>query len=256
MTEPLRVGIVGIAGRMGREIVAAAKSDPEVQVIGGTVRPGRTDAAGGLPGEIVIHTALTDLLPMIDVAIDFSTPASSVETARLAAGASVSVVIGTTGLSGDQLALLRATSARIPVWYARNMSTGIGALIRVLPEIARALAGYDIELIETHHRHKVDAPSGTALALEEAILAGLADDGEDHPLIHGREGQSPRQPGEIGIHAVRGGGNSGEHEVIFASDEEEIRVSHRAYNRRAFAAGAIRATKRIATLPPGWHGPG
>lgn len=253
--QSLRLGVVGIAGRMGREIVATAEHDPDVQVIGGTVRPGRTDAPAGLPPDLTICASLTDLLPGIDVVIDFSTPPSSVETAHLAADAGVPVVIGTTGLSDEQQALLRAASARTPVWYARNMSTGVGVLMRVLPEIARALDDYDIELIEAHHRHKVDAPSGTALALAEAILAGLADDGEDHPFVHGREGRSPRQPGEIGIHAVRGGGNAGEHEVIFASDTEEVRVSHRAYNRRAFAAGAIRAAKRIAPLPPGWYGP-
>lgn len=257
--QPLRLGIVGIAGRMGREIVAIGESDPEVRVIGGTVRPGRADAPTDLPAGVAIHTSLTELLLAIDVVIDFSTPASSVETAHLAADAGVPVVIGTTGLSAEQLALLRSTSSRVPVWYARNMSTGIGTLMRILPDIARALAGYDIELIETHHRHKVDAPSGTALALAEVILAsgaGLANDGQQHPFVHGREGRSPRGPGEIGIHAVRGGGNSGEHEVIFASDEEEIRINHRAYNRGAFAAGSIRVAKRIATLPPGWHGPG
>jgi len=255
--QPLRLGIVGIAGRMGREIVAAAEADPEVRIIGGTVRPG-SPAADGLPLFITIHESLASLLPLIDVVIDFSTPATSVDTARQAAEAGIPAVIGTTGLSDDQMVVLRAASGRIPVLYARNMSTGIGAILRVLPEIARTLSGYDIELIEAHHRHKVDAPSGTALALVEAILASSAglDDGDGHPLVHGREGRLPRQPGEIGIHAVRGGGNAGEHEVIFASDEEEIRISHRTYNRGAFAAGAIRAARRIVTLPPGWHGPG
>lgn len=254
--QPLRLGIVGIAGRMGREIVSAAADDPGVRVIGGTVRPGCPGAAGGLPADVAIHESLTDLLPAIDVVIDFSTPTASVETAQLAAEAGVPVVIGTTGLSDEQMALLRTASAHIPVWYARNMSTGVGTLMRILPEIARALEDYDIELVENHHRHKVDAPSGTALALAEAIITGLAEDGQEHPFVHGREGRSPRQTGEIGIHAVRGGGNSGEHEVIFASDEEEIRIGHRAYNRGAFAAGAIRAAKRIVTLSPGWHGPG
>ena len=253
---PLRLGIVGIEGRMGREIAATAECDPEVRVIGGTVRPERVDVPSRALAGVTIHESLAALLPLIDVVIDFSAPASSVETARQAAEAGVPAVIGTTGLTSEQMALLRAASERIPLWYARNMSTGIGALLRCLPEIARALEGYDIELIEAHHRHKVDAPSGTALALAEAILAGLAGEGTPHPFVHGRAGQSPRQPGEIGIHSVRGGGNAGEHEVIFASGEEEIRISHRAYNRGTFAGGAIRVAKRIATLPPGWHGPG
>nr|MBA3275442.1 4-hydroxy-tetrahydrodipicolinate reductase [Chloroflexia bacterium] len=189
-----------------------------------------------------------------DVLIDFSTPASSVAAASAAAGAGRPIVIGTTGLDADQMALLRDASERTPVWYARNMSTGVSLLQRLLPEIARALAGYDIEVIEAHHRHKADAPSGTALMLAEAILAGLPDNGE-HPFVHGREGQAPRQPGEIGIHAVRGGGNSGEHTVLFASDEEEIQISHRAYSRHAFAAGAIRAARAIHGQPPDWYGP-
>lgn len=255
----LRLGIVGIAGRMGREIVAHAKGDPEVEVIGGTVRPGHADPPSDLPTGVAVHRSLTDLLPAIDVVIDFSTPTAARETARLAADMGVPIVLGTTGLSNEQLALLHTTSGRIPIWHARNMSTGIAALMRILPDVARVLEGYDIELIEAHHRHKVDAPSGTALALAEAILSGIGDPGNDgmqHPFVYGRQGHAPRQPGEIGIHAVRGGGNSGEHEVIFASDAEEIRISHRAYNRGAFAAGAIRAAKHIVTLRPGWYGPG
>jgi 4-hydroxy-tetrahydrodipicolinate reductase len=162
--------------------------------------------------------------------------------------------VGTTGLDASQVAALRAAADTIPVWYARNMSTGVSFLQRILPEVARAFAGYDIEVIEAHHRHKVDAPSGTALMLAEAILAGLGERGA-HPFVHGREGHAPRQPGEIGVHAIRGGGNSGEHTVIFASDEEEVRISHRAYSRSAFAAGAIRAARAIHSQPPGWYGP-
>ncbi|MDQ3656678.1 MAG: 4-hydroxy-tetrahydrodipicolinate reductase [Chloroflexota bacterium] len=237
---PLRLGLIGIGGRMGQEIVALAEADPSVIVRGGI---GREDSAD-----------LANLVRDCDVLIDFSTPESSITAASAAAGAGRPIVIGTTGLEADQLALLRDASERVPVWYARNMSTGVSLLQRVLPEIARALAGYDIELIEAHHRHKADAPSGTALMLAEAILAGLSD-AEAHPLVHGRAGYAPRQPGEIGIHAVRGGGNSGEHTMLFTSDEEEIRISHRAYSRRAFAAGAIRAARAIHGQPPGWYGP-
>jgi len=258
--EIVRIGIVGIGGRMGREIVAVAARDPAVAVVGGTVRRERP----GLPDGIAIHTELAPLLaahraahrPGIDVLIDFSTPDATMEAATQAADSGVPLVIGTTGLTNDQLALLRATSSRVAIHYARNMSHGVGMLQRLLPEIARALAGYDVEVIEAHHRHKTDAPSGTALALTDAILAGLAGDGQAHPLVLGREGHAPRQPGEIGIHALRGGGNSGEHQVIFASDEEEIRISHRAFNRGVFAAGAIRAAKALVGRPPGWYGSG
>lgn len=251
-SEPLRIGIVGIGGRMGRELVAVAAGDPAVTVVGGTVRSTRL----GLPEGIAIHTELAPLLEVIDVLIDFSTPEATIAAATKAADASVPLLTGTTGLTDIQLSLLRATSERVPVHYARNMSHGVGVLQRLLPEIARALAGYDIEVIEAHHRHKTDAPSGTALALTDAILTGLADDGLAHLLVPGREGHAPRQPGEIGIHAVRGGGNSGEHQVIFASDEEEIRIGHRAFSRAVFAAGAIRAAKALVGKPPGWYGSG
>jgi 4-hydroxy-tetrahydrodipicolinate reductase len=237
---PIRLGLVGINGRMGQEIVALASADPSVVVIGGI----GAKTTGELP----------ELTTICDVLVDFSAPGGSVAAALAATESRRPLVVGTTGLDDAQVALLRTTSARVPIWYARNMSTGVSLLQRILPEIAHILDGYDIELIEAHHRHKVDAPSGTALMLAEAILAGLRDDVE-HPLVHGREGYSPRQPGEIGIHAVRGGGNAGEHTVVFASDEEEIRISHRAYNRRAFAAGAIRAAKAIHGQPPGWYGP-
>lgn len=237
--SPLRLGLIGINGRMGREIVDLAVNDPTVTV------------SGGIGREVV--DAFAGLARDCDVLVDFSTPAGTM----LAIGAAVEtqrpIVVGTTGLDADGLAGLRAASERVPVWYARNMSTGVTLLQRLLPEFARALDGYDIALIEAHHRHKVDAPSGTALMLAEAILAGMGDG--ERPFVHGREGHTPRQPGKIGIHAVRGGGNSGEHTVIFASDEEEIRISHRAFSRRAFAAGAIRAAKAIHGQPPGWYGP-
>jgi len=237
---PLRFGLVGISGRMGREMVVLAAIDPLLPGVGGI---------GSRNAE-----ELGDLASNCDVLIDFSTPESSATAASAAAESGTPLVFGTTGLDADQVALLRATSVRAPVWFARNMSTGVSLLQRLLPEIARALEGYDIELIEAHHRHKVDAPSGTALMLAEAIVAGLPG-ADEHPLVHGREGHAPRQPGEIGIHAVRGGGNPGEHAILFASNEEEIRITHRAYSRQAFADGAIRAARAIHGQPPGWYGP-
>jgi 4-hydroxy-tetrahydrodipicolinate reductase len=238
MTEVLRIGLIGASGRMGREVAALIAADPGLALAGGIGRHGE----GELPG----------LMAACDVAIEFSAPALAVAAASAAAEAGRPLVSGTTGLDAAQLGVLRESSTRVPVWYARNMSTGVSILQRILPEITRALAGYDIELVEAHHRHKVDAPSGTALMLVEAIQRGL--EGE-HPYVHGRGGHAPRVEGEIGIHAIRGGGNTGEHTVLFASDEEEIRVSHRALSRSAFAAGAIRAARAIHGQPPGWYGP-
>jgi 4-hydroxy-tetrahydrodipicolinate reductase len=237
---PLRIGLIGHTGRMSREISRAAEGQEDVVIAGGV---GSGDGA----------EVLRALAREADVLIDFSRPEGTLAAIAAAVEHSTPLVIGTTGLTDEQIATAREAAATIPVWYARNMSHGIGVLQQVLPRIAAALADYDIEVIEAHHRHKVDAPSGTALALAEAILRGL--DGEVHPLVYGREGHAPRQPGEIGIHAIRGGGNPGEHAVIFASDDEEIRISHRAFHRRVFASGALRAARRLVTLPPGWYAP-
>ncbi len=252
MAGTLRIGLVGATGRMGREIARLADADPDVMIAGGIGR----DNAGSL-GVLADDS---------DVLVDFSTPDGAMAAVETARAAGIPLVTGTTGLSTDQVDALREASEHIPVWYARNMSTGVSLLQRILPEIARALAGYDIELTEMHHRHKVDAPSGTALMLAEAIERGLGSGQgredfsqarNDNPTgrVFGREGHAPRLPGEIGIHAIRGGGNTGEHTIIFATDEEEIRISHRAYSRSAFAAGAIRAAKAIHRQPPGWYGP-
>ena len=147
--------------------------------------------------------------------------------------------------------LVRAAE-RIPVFVARNLSVGIAALVRVLPDLVAALDGFDIEIVETHHRHKVDAPSGTALALLEAIRSAQIH--ADPLTVHGRSGHAPRQPEEVGIHAVRAGGNPGEHSVILADAGEEIRISHRAFSRRPYALGALRAARWLVGRPPGLYG--
>jgi 4-hydroxy-tetrahydrodipicolinate reductase len=156
-------------------------------------------------------------------------------------------------LSPEQLARLDAAAARVPVFHARNMSAGIDAILRALPALLAALPGYDVEIIETHHRHKRDAPSGTALAIAEAVARAIGSHLPDAATF-GREGMASRRPGEIGVHAVRGGGNPGEHAVIVAGDGEEIRLSHRSFGRRAYADGALRAARFVAGRPPGRYG--
>lgn len=247
---PVRIGIVGITGRMGREIVALAADDPEVTIAGGVAGPGSTvDTVDGVP----VLPSLAALLVQSDVLIDFSTPEGSVAAATAAADAGMPIAIGTTGLDARQMEALRAASARTALAYARNTAHGVNALLGLLPQIAAALAGYDIEIVEMHHRHKKDAPSGTALALAEAVSAGLPE--PPARAVRGRDGLSPRERGEIGFHSLRGGGNTGEHTIVFASEGEEIRISHRALSRGAFAAGAIRTAKALIGREPGWYGP-
>jgi 4-hydroxy-tetrahydrodipicolinate reductase len=224
---------------MGREIGALVATDEALTIVGGVGR----DTLADLPA----------IVAAADVLMDFSSPTATPAVTAVARTARIPLVIGTTGLDPAVIGGLRGLAETVPVWYARNMSAGVSLLQRILPEVTRALAGFDIEVLEAHHRHKVDAPSGTALMLAEAILAGLATNPSS--FVHGREGVAPRDAGEIGFHAIRGGGNPGEHTVLFASDQEEVRISHRAFSRQVFAAGAIRAARAIHDAAPGWYGP-
>jgi 4-hydroxy-tetrahydrodipicolinate reductase len=231
---------------MGREIQAIGDRDGSVAIVAGIVRPGTpVTERGGIP----IVTSIAQLPVEVDVLIDFSTAEAAVGNARAAAERSLPIVIGTTGISETDIAQLRGLAASIAIWYARNMSYGVSVVHDVLRRIAAELRDYDVEIVEVHHRNKVDAPSGTALALAETIQRAR----REGDITSGRTGSGRRGDGEIGVQSLRGGGNVGEHTVIFASDDEEIRIGHRALSRSAFASGAIRAAKRIATATPGWY---
>ena len=245
----VRIGIAGLPGRMGREVSALALRDPAVTVTGGWSRSNQ-DAVLGVP----VTSDLPALLARCDVLIDFTKAEATPTVAGACASAGVPLVTGVTGHNGDEDAALRAAARAVAVFQAANMSPGVNAMLAVLPALVRALQGYDLELVEAHHRHKADAPSGTALA-----LARVMADASGAPLaeraIYGREGASLRTPAEIGIHAVRAGGNPGEHSVILASDGEEIRLSHRAFNRSSYAEGALKAARLIVGQPAGWYEP-
>jgi len=249
----VRIGIAGIGGRMGGEIFSVASGDSLITVAGGTERPERATQLSDTFGvSTLVVDSVSELIPFIEVLIDFTTPEATLANARACADGGCRLVAGTTGLNAAQLAELADISTQTAIFYARNMSVGVNALLAVLPGLVRALDSYDIEIVEMHHRHKADAPSGTALAIAEVIASALDKDLHAHATF-GREGVSPRQPGEIGIHAVRGGGNSGEHTIIFADDGEEIRVGHRALSRRTFALGAVRAAKFLSKKQPGLY---
>jgi 4-hydroxy-tetrahydrodipicolinate reductase len=257
--QTLALSIVGATGRMGRQVIQAALTTPGFRVVGGVVRPGspaRGTDLGVLAGREPCGALATDdlaaALRPADVVVDFSVPAVTVQAVEAARALGKPIVIGTTGLSPADLDRVRQASQAIPVLLAPNMSVGVNLLLKVLPAIVQALGpGYDIEIIEAHHRHKRDAPSGTALKLAEAIAQAA---GQTAPrLVHGRQGLSPRQPGEIGVHAVRAGGIVGEHTVLFASEGEEVALVHRAYSRQTFAEGALRAARFLADKPPGLY---
>ena len=207
-----------------------------------------------MPDGLRLFADAAELLSQIDVLIDFSAPEATVDHASACASAGVPMVCGTTGLDAAQMAVLRAAAERVAVFHAANMSPGVNAALAVLPALVRALQGYDVEIVEAHHRHKADAPSGTALALARAMAEASGGD-LDGRVRHGREGASRREADEIGIHAIRAGGNPGEHTVILASEGEELRLSHRAFSRAAYAEGALRAARLIVGQPPGWYDP-
>jgi 4-hydroxy-tetrahydrodipicolinate reductase len=248
-----RVAVVGAAGRMGREVVRASLGDESFELVGGVVEPGSEKLGfdlGELCGFGSVGLATTEDPPAAaEALIEFTTPEATVEHLSY----SRPVVIGTTGLSEAQLTRVEEAAKSVPVILAPNMSVGV-SLIR---EVVRALSekldpSYDIEVVETHHRNKVDAPSGTALLLAWAAAEGRGRD-LDEVAVYGREGRAPRKEGEIGIHALRGGAVVGEHRIVFYGSGEEIEVVHRALSRRAFAEGALKAARFVATSEPGLY---
>lgn len=256
----LRLGVAGVGGRMGREILAAAHAAPDLTIAAGFARAGSplvgTDLGvligAGTLGVAVMAGDVPDLSGA-DVLIDFSRADATVGYAEAAAAAGIPFLVGTTGLTASQRAAVEASAARIPTLIAANTSVGLTALLRLLPELVRALGdGYDLEIVETHHRHKADAPSGTALTIARALAAARDAELADHARF-GREGHAPRAAREIGIHAVRAGGNPGEHRIILASDGEQIEISHRAITRGTYAAGALRAARWLVGRAPGLY---
>jgi 4-hydroxy-tetrahydrodipicolinate reductase len=246
------IAIAGILGRMGREVLEASQANDDAHVVAGIVRPGTLPRLNGHRPDVSLVEQVDAIMPAIDVLVDFTTADASVAHVRACAEAGRPYVTGVTGHTPVQMEELRAAAGRIPVFHARNMSVGLNALLGLLPALVRVPDGYDVEIVEMHHRHKTDAPSGTALALAEAIASARETTLADH-AIHGRHGAAPRTPGEVGIHAVRGGGNAGEHVVIFADEGEEIRMRHRAYSRRTFALGALRAATFVTCQPAGFY---
>ena len=187
--------------------------------------------------------------PAADVAVDFSAPAALPHTLAYARRTGAAVVSGTTGFSADQLDELRALGEKNRVIWASNYSLGVAALRRVTALVAETLAGWDVEIVETHHNQKADAPSGTAKALLAAV-----DPAGERPVVGGREGLvGARVAGEIGVHAVRGGTVAGTHEVHFFGTDEEVCLTHRATSRQIFVSGAVAAAQRLLTREPGFY---
>jgi 4-hydroxy-tetrahydrodipicolinate reductase len=247
-----QVAIIGAAGRMGRELCRAALATQDVELAGGTEGPGAPDLGADLGelcgvGKLGISVTV-DPPGEAEVLVEFSTPEATVGHLSYRKP----VVIGTTGLDEEQLAKVEEAAKSVPIVLAPNMSVGINLLREVVRDLSNKLAGYDVEVVEAHHKNKKDAPSGTALLLARAAAEGRVQNLEE-VAVYGREGTAPRREGEIGIHALRGGAVVGEHRLIFYSEGEEIEVVHRALSRRTFADGALRAAKFVASAEPGLY---
>jgi 4-hydroxy-tetrahydrodipicolinate reductase len=257
-----RVGIAGCGGRMGRMLVAEVHATAGLALAGGSEAPGSAflgrdigELAGIGPVGLAATADAAALVGAGDVLIDFTTPAAAVAHAQLCASQAKALVLGTTGLGADQERALREAAGRAAIVWAPNMSPAVTLLQGLVAEAARRLgADYDIEVLEMHHRHKVDAPSGTALALGRAAAEGRGIDLASHSQ-RVRDGHTgPRRAGDIGFATLRGGDVVGDHTVIFAGEGERLELTHRAQSRRLFARGAIRAVLWVAGQKPGLYG--
>ena len=257
-----RIAIVGVAGRMGRTLVNAVQQDSEATLAGGIVEPSSSLAGvdiGELAGlgklGVVAVNSLSAIVDDFDVLIDFTTPQVTLANLAFCAEHGKRIVIGTTGLADVELAELEGYRDRVPMVFAPNMSVGVNLTLKLLETAARALGdeGYDIEVVEAHHRHKVDSPSGTALKMGEVVAESLGRTLKEHGVFE-RVGQcGPRTDKEIGFATLRAGDIVGEHTVMFATEGERIEITHKASSRMTFAKGAVRAARWVAGQQEGCH---
>jgi 4-hydroxy-tetrahydrodipicolinate reductase len=252
-----KIAITGAAGRMGRRIAAIAIEGEQLDVVSAMDIAGHADMGkdiGELAGVGAFGVLLdTELADSPDVVIDFSLPEGTMRWLPECREKGVAMVIGTTGLTESQRAEIADAATEIPIVHAANMSVGVNVLLKVLGEVAAALGpDYDIEVSETHHRFKQDAPSGTAIALARSICDGIGKEYGEVAVL-GRGGTCPRNPGEIGMHALRVGDTVGEHTVHFGNLGETVTIGHSAHTRDTFVRGALRAADWLNGKPAGLY---
>ncbi|WP_028996968.1 4-hydroxy-tetrahydrodipicolinate reductase [Azohydromonas australica] len=258
---PLRIAIAGASGRMGRMLIEAVLQADDCQLAGALDQPGSPalgqDASAflGRPSGVPIVSDLREGLAQAQVLIDFTRPEGTLAHLQVCRELGVKLVVGTTGFSDEQKGQISEAAQDVAVVMAPNMSVGVNVVMRLLDMAARALnQGYDIEIIEAHHRHKVDAPSGTALKMGEVVAAALGRDLKEC-AVYGREGVTgERDPSTIGFATVRGGDIIGDHTVLFAGTGERIEVSHKSSSRAGYAQGSLRAARFLADKPSGLFG--
>lgn len=255
-----RIAITGAAGRMGKTLIEAVSLNPET-VLGAAIERPDSAAIGADAGElagleangIAVVNDVSTVLDDFDVLIDFTAPVATVANAEVCAQAGKQIVIGTTGCTEEEKNIIQSASNKTAVCMATNYSTGVNLCFKLAKEAAQILGDdYDVEIVEAHHRHKVDSPSGTALSLGEAVADGLGRNLKE-VAIYGREGQVGARPkNEIGFATVRGGDVVGDHTVMFLADGERVEITHKASSRMSFARGAVRAANWLAGQPSGF----
>jgi 4-hydroxy-tetrahydrodipicolinate reductase len=256
----LRVAVAGASGRMGRMLIEAIAAADDLVLAGaldvaGSPAIGQDAAAFlGRTSGVTITTELRAGLADAQALIDFTRPAGTLAHLAVCRELGVKAVIGTTGFSAEQKAEINTHAQHIAIMLAPNMSVGVNVVLKLLDMAARALnEGYDIEIIEAHHRHKVDAPSGTALQMGEVVAAALGRDLKAC-AVYGREGVTgERDPSTIGFATVRGGDIVGDHTVLFAGTGERIEIAHKSSSRATYAQGALRAARFLASRASGLY---
>ena len=257
----IRVAIIGASGRMGRALIEASVQSDGVALGGATESAGHEaigQDAGLLAGVgaqgVKVSGTLAECLSGVDVVIDFSRPQATLANVAACRAAGCRIVIGTTGFSADELEQIRQAAEVVPIMMAPNMSVGVNLCLKLLDVAARVLGDdVDIEVIEAHHRHKVDAPSGTALRMGEVVADALGRRLEDC-AVYGRQGiMGERDRFTIGFETIRAGDIVGEHTVMFAGEGERVEITHKASSRMTFARGALRAAKWLMNRPAGLY---
>lgn len=260
----MRVAVLGATGRMGTAVIRLVAASSDCALSGAATERGHGQLgsdAGSAAGVPALGVALTDsaaaAVAGCDVAIDFSAAAATRAHLAACAAARCALVLGTTGLPEDELRQVEAAAAAIPIVYGRNMSVGV-LVFTELARLAARLLGpeADIEIVEAHHRNKVDAPSGTALQLGEAVAGELGVRLDDVAVFDRFASRAPRRRGSVGFSSIRAGSIVGDHEILLALDEEVVELRHRALDRTTFARGALRAARWVAGRPPGLYGMG
>ena len=258
MTEPMRLVVVGAGGRMGRMLIESVLDAPDAQ-LAGALDVAASPAIGRDAAEFLGRHSGVPIVDDVQAGqadarflIDFTRPEGTLAHLRAAAAHGAAMVIGTTGFDDAGRAAIAEASRRIPIVFAPNMSVGVNVVLELLATAARILGpGYDVEILEAHHRHKVDAPSGTALKMGEVVAEALGRD-LGQVAVYGREGfTGERDANTIGFATVRGGDIVGDHTVLFAGTGERVEITHRSSSRLTYALGALRACRFLATRENG-----